>query len=99
MLNHFQYIARPWFSLKRYPVPFIANDCECNTAQYSLQADGSVRVQNCCQILNDGEEEDVKRCSIGQAVISFPDQNPLQGRLNVSFNRRECFLIFLRIEG
>ncbi len=69
----------------RYNVRFIPEDCECGFAHLTLQADKSIKVQNCCRRIQTDENT---RCSIGKALVSFPDADPLEGRLNVSFYGR-----------
>jgi apolipoprotein D and lipocalin family protein len=66
----------------RYNVRFIPEDCECGFAHLTLQADKSIKVQNCCRRIQTDENT---RCAIGKALVSFPDADPLEGRLNVSF--------------
>ncbi|EAT38565.1 AAEL009559-PA [Aedes aegypti] len=69
-----------WYEVSRYEQTFQRNG-ECVTAEYSLNADGSVRVQNRMLVPPSGQFDE----DIGRAVISFPQEDPLQAKLNVSF--------------
>ncbi|KXJ74932.1 hypothetical protein RP20_CCG012696 [Aedes albopictus] len=69
-----------WYEVSRYEQTFQRNG-ECVTAEYSLNEDGSVRVQNRMLVPPSGKFDE----DIGRAVISFPEESPLQAKLNVSF--------------
>uniref|UniRef100_A0A182JQH2 Apolipoprotein D n=1 Tax=Anopheles christyi TaxID=43041 RepID=A0A182JQH2_9DIPT len=75
-----RYVDGRWYEISRYDQHF-EKDCDCGYATYTPQADGSVRVQNCCERL----PNTTVKCSIGKAVVSFPDEFPLEGRFNVTF--------------
>lgn len=70
-----------WFEQERYERFFTCDECECVTAEYSPQADGSVRVLNNSTDLETG----VKTPVLLRGVISYPDVSPLPGQLNVTF--------------
>lgn len=55
--------------------------CDCGFATYSLNADNTVKVKNCCERLPNTHLS----CVEGKAAVSFPDEVPLQGKLNVTF--------------
>ncbi|XP_055547795.1 apolipoprotein D-like [Wyeomyia smithii] len=69
-----------WYQISRYDQTFERGG-ECSIAQYSLNEDGSVLVDN--RMLVPPETE--FRVEIGQAFLSFPDEEPLQAKLNVTF--------------
>ncbi|XP_065079392.1 apolipoprotein D-like [Ochlerotatus camptorhynchus] len=69
-----------WYEISRYEQTFQRNG-ECTQAHYSVNDDGSVRVQNRQLVPPSSLFEQ----EIGRAVISFPDEDPLQAKLNVSF--------------
>lgn len=69
-----------WYEVSRYEQTFQRNG-ECVTAEYSLNDDGSVRVQNRMLVPPSGQFDE----DIGRAVLSFPQEDPLQAKLNVSF--------------
>lgn len=85
-----QYVDGRWYEISRYDQHF-EKDCDCGYATYTPQADGSVRVQNCCERL----PNTTVKCSIGKAVVSYPDVFPLEGRFNVTFGGRK----FETVEG
>lgn len=77
-----------WYEISRYEQTFQRNG-ECTQAHYSVNDDGSVRVQNRQLVPPSSLFEQ----EIGRAVISFPDEDPLQAKLNVSFRgMRKWFL-------
>ncbi|XP_055546323.1 apolipoprotein D-like [Wyeomyia smithii] len=69
-----------WYEISRYEQTFERGG-ECSRAAYSLNDDRSVRVDNRMIVPPESEF----RVEIGQAVLSFPDEEPLQAMLNVSF--------------
>uniref|UniRef100_A0A1Q3FS12 Apolipoprotein D n=1 Tax=Culex tarsalis TaxID=7177 RepID=A0A1Q3FS12_CULTA len=69
-----------WYEIERYEQVFQRNG-ECVTATYTLNEDGSVRVENAMLVPPSGKFD----VDIGRAVLSFPDEEPLQAKLNVSF--------------
>lgn len=71
-----------WFEIERYEQAFQVN-ADCVTAQYTANADGSVRVVNRAQVLSNGTNID----AIGTAFLTFPDVVPLPAMLNVTFDR------------
>ncbi|XP_003436167.2 uncharacterized protein LOC11175951 [Anopheles gambiae] len=75
-----RYVDGRWYEISRYDQHF-EKDCDCGYATYTPLADGSVRVQNCCERL----PNTTVKCSIGKAVVSYPDVFPLEGRFNVTF--------------
>ncbi|XP_053680154.1 apolipoprotein D-like [Anopheles nili] len=75
-----RYVEGRWYEILRYDQHF-EKDCDCGFATYTPQSDGSVKVENCCERL----PNTTVKCSIGKAVVSFPDQFPLEGKLNVTF--------------
>lgn len=60
-----------WYEIAKYPVPF-ENGCSGVTAEYSLNADGSVRVVNICRTA-DGQE--VASQIEGIATVADPTTN------------------------
>ena len=72
-----KYLGR-WYDIQHYQASF-AKGGACGGAEYTLNDDGSVRVYNSQKI--NGELDDI----LGRAVISFPEQVPLEGKLNVTF--------------
>ncbi|XP_058823273.1 apolipoprotein D-like [Topomyia yanbarensis] len=72
--------AGEWYELSRYET-VNQRGGECVHVNYTLNEDGSVRVENRHLVPPGGQFE----LAIGRAVISFPDEVPLQGKLNVSF--------------
>lgn len=77
-----KYLGR-WYEISRYE-QFFEIGCDCGFADYTLNDDGSVRVRNCCKRL----PNTTLSCSIGKAVVSFPDEVPLEGKLSVAFRGR-----------
>lgn len=76
-----------WYEIERYEQVFQRNG-ECVTATYSINEDGSVRVENAMLVPPSGKFD----IDIGRALLSFPDELPLQAKLNVSFGgMRECW--------
>lgn len=75
-----RYVEGRWYEILRYDQHF-EKDCDCGYATYTPQDDGSVKVENCCERL----PNTTIKCSIGKAVVSFPDQFPLEGKFNVTF--------------
>ena len=71
-----------WFEIERYEQAFQVN-ADCVTAQYSANADGSVRVLNRAQVLSNGTNLD----ALGTAFLTFPNEVPLRAMLNVTFDR------------
>lgn len=69
-----------WYEYRRYEQQF-QRDGECVTAQYSLNEDGSVRVFNSMMV----PPCQNRASDTGRAVVAFPDEEPLQGKLNVTF--------------
>ncbi|KAG5681844.1 hypothetical protein PVAND_011252 [Polypedilum vanderplanki] len=69
-----------WFEIERYEQRFQV-DADCVRAEYTFNADGSIRVGNSAfRISTEESLEDV-----GRAVLSFPDEIPLRAMLNVTF--------------
>ncbi|XP_058817412.1 uncharacterized protein LOC131680720 [Topomyia yanbarensis] len=75
-----RYIAGKWYEILRYD-QYFERGCDCGYATYSAEKDGSIKVENCCERL----PNTATHCSIGKAFISFPDEVPLEGKLNVTF--------------
>ncbi|XP_050088550.1 apolipoprotein D-like [Anopheles aquasalis] len=75
-----RYVEGRWYEILRYE-QYFEKDCDCGYATYTPQTDGSVKVENCCERL----PNTTVKCSIGKAVVSFPDQFPLEGKFNVTF--------------
>ncbi|XP_058130492.1 apolipoprotein D-like [Anopheles ziemanni] len=69
-----------WYEIRRYEQVFQLGG-ECVTAEYSLNADGSVRVFNSMVV----PPAQARSSDIGNAVIAFPDESPLEAKLNVTF--------------
>ncbi|XP_053671598.1 apolipoprotein D-like [Anopheles nili] len=70
-----------WYEIRRYEQVFQLGG-ECVTAEYSLNADDSVRVFNSMVV----PPSQVRSSDIGRAVIAFPDGSPLEAKLNVTFD-------------
>lgn len=68
-----------WFEIERYEA---ANqlDFDCVEARYSLSADGSVAVVNSGFTPGGNRRE-----FTGRATLTFPEQDPLPAKLDVSF--------------
>ncbi|XP_035781272.1 uncharacterized protein LOC118460775 [Anopheles albimanus] len=75
-----RYVEGRWYEILRYE-QYFEKDCDCGYATYTPQPDGSVKVENCCERL----PNTTVKCSIGKAVVSFPDQFPVEGKFNVTF--------------
>uniref|UniRef100_A0AAG5CZY5 Apolipoprotein D n=1 Tax=Anopheles atroparvus TaxID=41427 RepID=A0AAG5CZY5_ANOAO len=69
-----------WYDLEHYEASFEQNT-DCVTAEYSRYEDGSIRVFNSAVRLTDGLLYAVD----GKAVLSYPDVDMLEAKLNVSF--------------
>ncbi|KFB53446.1 AGAP013318-PA-like protein [Anopheles sinensis] len=69
-----------WYEIRRYEQVFQLGG-ECVTAEYSLNADGSVRVFNSMVV----PPAQARSSDTGRAVIAFPDESPLEAKLNVTF--------------
>ncbi|XP_062557077.1 uncharacterized protein LOC134221928 [Armigeres subalbatus] len=74
------YISGKWYEILRYDQHF-EKDCDCGYATYTLKKINTLKVENCCKRLPNLEVH----CSIGKAVVSFPDAIPLEAKLNVTF--------------
>lgn len=74
-----------WYEYRRYEQRF-QRDGECVTAEYSLNEDGSVRVFNSMMVPPSQE----RVAEVGRAIVAFPDEVPLQGKLNVTFDSGKC---------
>jgi apolipoprotein D and lipocalin family protein len=70
-----------WYEVQRYDQIFQRNG-DCITATYNLRDDGTVQVINSMAILPNVTQGP----QFGSAVVSFPDQVPLPGKLNVTFS-------------
>ncbi|XP_058454141.1 apolipoprotein D-like [Malaya genurostris] len=75
-----KYIAGKWYEILRYD-QYFERDCDCGYATYTAETDGSIKVENCCERLPNTSIH----CSVGKALVSFPDEVPLEGKLNVTF--------------
>uniref|UniRef100_A0A336MYN8 Apolipoprotein D n=1 Tax=Culicoides sonorensis TaxID=179676 RepID=A0A336MYN8_CULSO len=75
-----RYLVGPWYEISRYE-QYFERGCECGFAEYSLNDDGSVKVKNCCKRL----PNTTLSCSIGKAVLSYPNSVPLEAKLSVAF--------------
>lgn len=75
-----EYISGKWYEILRYD-QYFEKDCDCGYATYTLKRTNTLKVENCCKRLPNLEVH----CSIGKAVVSFPDAVPLEAKLNVTF--------------
>lgn len=75
-----KYISGKWYEILRYD-QYFEKDCDCGYATYTLKRINTLKVENCCKRLPNLEVH----CSIGKAVVSFPDAIPLEAKLNVTF--------------
>lgn len=73
-----------WYEIYRYEQPF-SFGCKCVHVTYTAKDDGKVGVKNCCVRML-GQDPG---CLEASAVISYPNQIPLEGRLNVTFFGRK----------
>uniref|UniRef100_A0A182ITN6 Apolipoprotein D n=1 Tax=Anopheles atroparvus TaxID=41427 RepID=A0A182ITN6_ANOAO len=69
-----------WYEIRRYEQVFQLGG-ECVTAEYSINADGSVRVFNSMIV----PPAQARSSDTGRAVVAFPDEVPLEAKLNVTF--------------
>uniref|UniRef100_A0A182MWQ9 Apolipoprotein D n=1 Tax=Anopheles culicifacies TaxID=139723 RepID=A0A182MWQ9_9DIPT len=69
-----------WYEIQRYESEFELN-FDCVQVRYTDNEDESVEVSNSAYNLFNGSTINV----VGRAVLSFPDEEILQGKLNVSF--------------
>uniref|UniRef100_A0A182W0X5 Apolipoprotein D n=1 Tax=Anopheles minimus TaxID=112268 RepID=A0A182W0X5_9DIPT len=69
-----------WYEMQRYESEFELN-YDCVQVQYTLNEDDSVQVSNSAYNLFNGSTIN----ALGRAVLSFPDEEIIQGKLNVSF--------------
>ncbi|ETN60996.1 apolipoprotein D [Anopheles darlingi] len=72
-----------WYEIRRYEQAFQIGG-ECVTAEYSLNADGSVRVFNSMRPRDSATG--TRQSDTGRAVVAFPDESPLEAKLNVTFD-------------
>ncbi|XP_050088549.1 apolipoprotein D-like [Anopheles aquasalis] len=72
-----------WYEIRRYEQAFQIGG-ECVTAEYSVNADGSVRVFNSMRPRD--SPTGTRQSDTGRAVIAFPDESPLEAKLNVTFD-------------
>uniref|UniRef100_A0A336LB91 Apolipoprotein D n=1 Tax=Culicoides sonorensis TaxID=179676 RepID=A0A336LB91_CULSO len=70
-----------WYEQERYEQTFQI-EFDCVTASYSLNDNGTVRVLNENLMV---QNEFLYTSVLGWAIPSFPDEEPLQAKLNVSF--------------
>lgn len=75
-----RYINGKWYEILRYD-QYFEKDCDCGYATLTLKQKNTLKVENCCERLPNTNLS----CSIGKAVVSFPDAIPLEGKLNVTF--------------
>ncbi|XP_058823274.1 apolipoprotein D-like [Topomyia yanbarensis] len=75
-----QAYAGKWFEISRYERT-TQRGGECVEVNYSLNSDSSISVENRLLIPPSSEFEVVT----GRSVISFPDEEPLQGMMNLTF--------------
>uniref|UniRef100_A0A182RLF4 Apolipoprotein D n=1 Tax=Anopheles funestus TaxID=62324 RepID=A0A182RLF4_ANOFN len=69
-----------WYEVQRYESEFELN-YDCVQVRYTLNEDESVEVSNSAFNLFNGSSIN----ALGRAVLSFPDEEIVQGKLNVSF--------------
>ncbi|EGK96847.1 AGAP013451-PA [Anopheles gambiae str. PEST] len=69
-----------WYEMQRYESEFEEN-FDCVQVRYTLNEDDSVQVSNSAYNLFNGSSIN----ALGRAVLSFPDEEVVQGKLNVSF--------------
>uniref|UniRef100_A0A182NRI4 Apolipoprotein D n=1 Tax=Anopheles dirus TaxID=7168 RepID=A0A182NRI4_9DIPT len=74
-----QYLGK-WYEVQRYESEFEEN-YDCVQVRYSLNEDDSVAVSNSAYNLFNGSSIN----ALGRAVLSFPDEEIVLGKLNVSF--------------
>ena len=67
-----------WYEIARLP-HYFERDMDYVEAEYSLNADGTIRVEN------RGVRGNEKRKIVGKAKLKFPKRQPLTGELRVSF--------------
>jgi apolipoprotein D and lipocalin family protein len=77
----FQYLGK-WYELARYDI-FFEKGCDCGFADYTMNEDGSVKVKNHCERL----PNTAVTTAAGKAVVSFPNADPIEGKLNVTIGR------------
>lgn len=75
-----RYITGKWYEISRYD-QYFERGCDCGFAKYTPKKNGSIKVENCCERL----PNITLHCSVGKAFVSYPDQVPLEGKLNVTF--------------
>ncbi|XP_055605082.1 uncharacterized protein LOC129753306 [Uranotaenia lowii] len=75
-----RYIKGKWYEILRYD-QYFERGCDCGFATYTLKLNNSIKVENCCERLPNV----TLHCSIGKAVVSFPDADTIVGKLNVTF--------------
>lgn len=83
--------AGKWFEIYRYEQTF-SFGCKCVHVKYTKRDDGKVGVKNCCTRGMSNEPG----CVEATAVLSYPKQEPLEGRLNVTFFGRK-YALFGRV--
>ncbi|XP_058121248.1 apolipoprotein D-like [Anopheles ziemanni] len=69
-----------WYEMQRYESEFELN-YDCVQVRYELNDDQSVSVSNSAYNLFNSSTIN----ALGRAVLSFPDEEVIQGKLNVSF--------------
>jgi lipocalin len=84
----FKKYAGDWYEIYRYEQSY-SFGCQCVHVTYTLQKDGKVGVKNCCVRALPGAKDVSPFCMEAKAVVSYPDQQPLEGRLNVTFFGRK----------
>lgn len=87
-----KYIGK-WYEIYRYEKPFTIG-CSCVHASYTARMNpNEIGVRNCCV------RGSAPTCIYGTAVISYPDHEPLEALLNVTFFGRKlnwrCTEIFI----
>uniref|UniRef100_T1D4U3 Apolipoprotein D n=1 Tax=Psorophora albipes TaxID=869069 RepID=T1D4U3_9DIPT len=75
-----RYIDGKWYEISRYD-QYFERGCDCGFATYTLKSANTIKVDNCCERL----PNTTLHCSVGKAVVSFPEHVPVEGRLNVTF--------------
>lgn len=77
----FQYAGK-WFDVYRYEDDF-SFGCKCVNMNFEL-IENKFSVIKCC-----ARPKISNYCNEGSAVVSFPNQNPVEGKLNISYIGRE----------
>jgi lipocalin len=73
-----------WYNIERYQQPFEVG-ADCITVSYDLKDDGTLDIESWSRFIDNQTETSLKV----SGYVSYPLENPIPGKLNVSFYGRK----------